>query len=88
MNYEEIRESNVRLEMLEGGNLVAVGRASSLAWFVYEKDGEEYALHLQTGFRVAVDDAVFLASDDLCRPTHAMMGCEGFDYGGCVYLYN
>jgi hypothetical protein len=80
MNYKEIRESNMRLEVLVGGNLVAVGRASSLAWFVFEKDGEEYALHLQTGFRVVVDDAVFLAGDDIYRPTDAMMGCEGFDY--------
>jgi hypothetical protein len=80
MNSEEVNESNVRLRILEGGNLVAVGRASSLAWFVFAKGDSEYALHLQTGFRVIVEEKIFLASKDMFKPTDALLAEKGFDY--------
>lgn len=47
MNSKEINVSNQYFKEIEQGNLVSMGRASSLGWILFVKDDEEYALHLQ-----------------------------------------
>lgn len=55
MNAEEINIANQYLKKVEGGNLESVGRAFSMGWILFVKDSEEYALHLQTSFRITLE---------------------------------
>jgi hypothetical protein len=80
MNQNEIETSTQYLNILIGSNLVSVGRASSLAWFLFGKDDEEFALHLQTGFRMIIDDGIFFTGADIFQPSGALENSYDFDY--------
>lgn len=68
------------LNELKGANLVSVGRASALAWFLFAKDNVEYALHLQTGFRVVANGDIIFASADIFLPSYALESSKEFEY--------
>lgn len=80
MNSKEINVSNQYLREIEQGNLVSMGRASSLGWILFVKNGEEYALHLQTGFRIVLDEKIIIASSDIFQPSDRIKSNDGFDY--------
>jgi hypothetical protein len=80
MNKNEIETSTQYLNILTGSNLVSVGRASSLAWFLFVKDDDEFALHLQTGFRVIIDDDIYFTGADIFQPSDALENSDDFDY--------
>ena len=79
MKSKEISDSNQYLKKIEGGNLVSVGRAASMAWFLFVKDNEEYALHLLTSFRVTVDEKIVFAGADIFQPSKAIQVDEEID---------
>ena len=76
----EISRVSQRMKELEGAYLAGVGRASSLAWFLFEKNKTEYALHLQTGFRVVTDENIIFASADIFQSSDFLENSEEFDY--------
>ena len=76
----EINRISQRMKELEGAYLMSVGRASSLAWFLFAKNKTEYALHLQTGFRVVTDENIIFASADVFQPSEFLENSEEFDY--------
>ena len=80
MKENEIERISQRIKELEGAHLVSVGRASSLAWFLFAKNKTEYALHLQTGFRVVTDENIIFASADVFQPSEFLENSEEFDY--------
>jgi len=80
MNYSEINSAKRYLDELKGCNLVSAGRASSLAWFLFVKEDDEYALHLQTGFRVVVDDSIYFTSSDIFQPSEIVENAECFNF--------
>ena len=80
MNSREINASNQYLREIEQGNLVSMGRASSLGWIVFVKDDEEYALHLQKAFRIIVEEKIFLASSDMFQPSDRIQSDDKFDF--------
>ena len=80
MNHNEINRSIQYLNNLKGANLVSVGRASSLAWFLFVKENSEYALHLQTGFRVVDDKKIIFASADIFQPSEAIESSHDFSW--------
>ena len=80
MKENEISRVSQRMKELEGAYLAGVGRASSLAWFLFEKNKTEYALHLQTGFRVVTDENIIFASADIFQPSDFLENSEEFDY--------
>jgi hypothetical protein len=80
MNSAEILEANQCLQALRGSNLQAIGRAANLVWLVFINNENEYALHLQTGFRIIVDESIFLADQDIYWPSVAMRESNEFDW--------
>lgn len=72
-------DSNQYLKKIEGGNLVSVGRAASLAWFLFVKDNDEYALHLQTSFRVTSDEKIVFAGADIFQPSKMIQSSGEID---------
>ena len=80
MNSKEINVSNQYLREIEQGNLVSMGRASSLGWILFVKNDEEYALHLQTGFRIVSDEKIIIASSDIFQPSDRIKSNDEFDY--------
>ena len=80
MNSKEINVSNQYFKEIEQGNLVSMGRASSLGWILFVKDDEEYALHLQTAFRIKVDEKIFLASSEMFQPSDRVRTDDIFDF--------
>lgn len=80
MNSKEINVSNQYFKEIEQGNLVSMGRASSLGWILFVKDDEEYALHLQTAFRITVDEKIFLASSEMFQPSDRVRTDDKFDF--------
>lgn len=61
MKSKEISDSNQYLKKIEGGNLVSVGRAASMAWFLFVKDNEEF----QPSKAIQVDDVFMNQLGDL-----------------------
>ena len=80
MEHTEINKSIECLKKVNGGNLVGVGRASSLAWFLFVVGEDEYALHLQTGFRVVINGSIFVASADIFQPSESLELSDTFDF--------
>ena len=79
MNNYEISKATQYLSKLKGSNLVSVGRASSLAWFLFAKDNNEYALHLQTSFRLINDKNILFTNDDIFEPSGTLASNKEFD---------
>lgn len=79
MNSKEIHDANQYLKNIEGGNLVSIGRAASMGWFLFDKDNDEYALHLQTSFRVTLDEKILFAGADIFQPSEMIAVSEKFD---------
>lgn len=79
MIHDEVNKSISYLKEVKRGKLVSVGRASSLAWFLFVKDNDEYALHLQTGFRVVANENILFASADIFQPSEELESREKFD---------
>lgn len=69
MNSKELQDANQYLNQIEDGNLVSIGRAASMGWFLFVKDNEEYALHVQTSFRVTLDEKILYAGADMFQPS-------------------
>lgn len=80
MTEREIEISNQYLNKIKGGNLVSAGRAASLSWFLFVKGNEEYALHLQTAFRVVDEEGILFAGTDIFQPSEELKSNEKFDF--------
>lgn len=80
MNHNDIVSIRNRMQILVGAQWFIVGRAAAMAWFGFLINDSDYALHLQSGFRVRTKEKVLIANLDMFDPTEAVQKSPSFDW--------
>lgn len=80
MNQQELTYVQNTMRVIEGATNITFGRAGAMAWLGVQKDGLEYALHLQTAFRVKLGDEIVLGNLDIFEPTQSLLDSPSFDW--------
>ena len=68
MEKNEIEILDTKLKSLYGAEWMIIGRASNMIWLGFLKDDIDYALHVQSGFRVVQNGKILIADQDMYRP--------------------
>lgn len=80
MNQNETKLIKNKIEILVGAKGSTIGRAASMACMGFRTGDSEYALHLQTAFRICEKDRILIAGCDMFEPTEALKNSPSFDW--------
>ena len=68
------------MEILNGTHWVWAGRAANMGTFVFLNKKSEYALHIQSAFRIRTEDKILVANLDMYDPLPEIEGSQSFDW--------
>ncbi len=80
MDFNDLELVRKRMQILIGAKWVIVGRASGMAWFGFLINDFDYALHVQSSFRVRNNDKLIIANLDMYEPTIELQEQSNFDW--------
>jgi len=80
MNQNDISIIKDKIKILNEANWFTIGRASDMAWIGFKAGSNEYALHLQTSFRICKGDKILIANSDMFEPTEELQNTPSFDW--------
>jgi hypothetical protein len=78
MNTKAVEIIRKHIKVLEGARFFIAGRTAAMAWLGFVVDNINYALHLQSGFRVRTKEKLLIANLDMFDPTDTVIGDPSF----------
>lgn len=80
MNQNDINNIKNQMKVLVGATGFTIGRTASMSWIGFHVGDSEYALHLQTAFRIRTDEKILIANLDMFEPTETLENSPSFDW--------
>lgn len=80
MQFENIDLIRKYMQILVGAQWVWSGRAAAMGTFVFLNKESEYALHVQSAFRIRTEDKLVVANLDMFDPLPEIEGSQSFDW--------
>lgn len=80
MDFNDLELIRKRMQVLIGTQWIIAGRASEMAWFGFVTDNFDFALHVQSSFRICVNDKIIIANLDMYEPTIELQNKPDFDW--------
>ena len=80
MQFEDIELIRKHMQILVGAQWVWSGRAAAMGTFVFLNKESEYALHVQSAFRIRTEDKLIVANLDMFDPLPEIEGSQSFDW--------
>ena len=76
-NLTAIKEE---IDVLKRSKGLKIGRDATMCWISFNIDGEIYALHVQTAFRIRNKEEVLIANLDMFEPSESLKNSPSFDW--------
>ena len=68
------------MQILLRAKWVIIGRAAAMAWLGFLVNDKDYALHIQSGFRIRTKEKILVANLDMLEPTLEIKKQSDFDW--------
>lgn len=80
MDFNDLEFIRKRMQVLIGAKWIIAGRISGMAWFGFVIDNFDFALHVQSGFRIRMNNKIIIANLDMYEPTIEVQKKPDFDW--------
>ncbi|MGI5897407.1 MAG: hypothetical protein ACOX6U_10745 [Oscillospiraceae bacterium] len=80
MKQNDINHIKNQIKVLVGATGITIGRIASMSWIGFHVGDSEYALHLQTAFRIRTNEKILIANLDMFEPTETLKNSPSFDW--------
>lgn len=80
MEKNDIAYIKQEIQVLLGSECIKVGRACNLVWFSFVINGNEFALHIQSSFRITRNESILCANLDMYEPKAETLNNPSFNY--------
>lgn len=80
MKFNDLEIVKKRMQVLIGAKWIIAGRSSGLAWFGFVINDFDFALHVQSSFRIIIDNRIIVANLDMYEPTIELQKKPDFDW--------
>lgn len=80
MNHNDLTIIKSGIKVLNAAMGFTIGRTASMAWLGFHNRDAQYALHLQTAFRIRSKNQILIANLDMFEPANSIENNPSFDW--------